>query len=568
MKLLIRQYVASLRERGELDAILPDLLSEMGYNIISRPSVGTRQYGVDIAAVGIDEDGERKLFLLSVKQGDLTREDWNGSPQALQPSLDEIRQIYLRLRVPREHQSLKVVICLCFGGEIHEAVQDNVTGYIEEHTNERMSFRQWNGDVIAGLLIKGILKQSLVAPELRSSFQKAVAMVDEPSVCFDHFSHLVRQLCASGKTSARLRLTTLRQLYLCLWVLYVWARDADNVEAPYLASEYVILHGWHLVRDDLGKSTKASIEIGRALSELIELNFTIIDEFAKVKVFPHVEKLHAISMATESPAPVDVNLKVFDLFGRLALRGLWQLWLLDGENTQPTVKKSWNDDEVQALTQHLVHLARNNPTLLSPMQDIQSVEVTLGLMLFTMQENWQLAASNWLKALVESFVFSYRTHGRYPTIYSDYRDLLAHPRETTDDYRKVHTASSTLLAVIGLWARRYSPDAFATLVTFVEEDMAYCDFQLWLPDEDSEARFYLGDDKHGAMLTGLPITTDLDSAFEFITAECSVDCEFHKLSAITMGHWPIILMACRHYRLPIPPNLWLELVRFRPELSS
>lgn len=117
MKLLIRQYVASLRERGELDAILPDLLSELGYNVISRPMIGTRQYGVDIAAVGADNDGEQKLFLLSVKQGDLTRSDWEGTPQALRPSLDEIRNIYLRLRVPREFQELKTVICLCFGGD-------------------------------------------------------------------------------------------------------------------------------------------------------------------------------------------------------------------------------------------------------------------------------------------------------------------------------------------------------------------------------------------------------------------------------------------------------------------
>ncbi|MFT8613794.1 MAG: hypothetical protein ABF727_14510 [Gluconobacter oxydans] len=39
MKLMIREYQASLRERGELDAILPDLLTEMGYRIFSRPSV-------------------------------------------------------------------------------------------------------------------------------------------------------------------------------------------------------------------------------------------------------------------------------------------------------------------------------------------------------------------------------------------------------------------------------------------------------------------------------------------------------------------------------------------------
>jgi hypothetical protein len=80
MKLVFRQYLASLRERRELDAVLPDLLSELGYTIISRPMVGTRQYGVDVAALGAGADGKRKLYLFSIKQGDLTRADWDGTP--------------------------------------------------------------------------------------------------------------------------------------------------------------------------------------------------------------------------------------------------------------------------------------------------------------------------------------------------------------------------------------------------------------------------------------------------------------------------------------------------------
>ena len=77
MKLLLSDYVGSLKERGELDAILPDLLSELGFHVISRPAIGVAQRGVDIAAVGKDDDGVRKLFLFSVKAGDLTRSEWD-----------------------------------------------------------------------------------------------------------------------------------------------------------------------------------------------------------------------------------------------------------------------------------------------------------------------------------------------------------------------------------------------------------------------------------------------------------------------------------------------------------
>jgi hypothetical protein len=61
MNLVIRQYLASLRERGELDAILPDLLSQLGLVVFSRPRRGTRQDGVDVGAVGSLEGGKEKV---------------------------------------------------------------------------------------------------------------------------------------------------------------------------------------------------------------------------------------------------------------------------------------------------------------------------------------------------------------------------------------------------------------------------------------------------------------------------------------------------------------------------
>ena len=121
MKLLIRDYIGSLKEREDLDAILPDLLSELGFNVYSRPGRGTASAGVDIAAVGDDEDGQRKKVLLfSVKQGDLTRQDWNGTPQALRLSLEEILDVTLQT-IPARYKRLKVVICLCFGGDVQES---------------------------------------------------------------------------------------------------------------------------------------------------------------------------------------------------------------------------------------------------------------------------------------------------------------------------------------------------------------------------------------------------------------------------------------------------------------
>ena len=66
MKLIVREYLGSLRERGELDVILPDLLSQLGLNVFSRPARGTRQDGVDVAAVGKFDNDESRVFLFAI----------------------------------------------------------------------------------------------------------------------------------------------------------------------------------------------------------------------------------------------------------------------------------------------------------------------------------------------------------------------------------------------------------------------------------------------------------------------------------------------------------------------
>ncbi|WP_293681380.1 hypothetical protein, partial [Thiolapillus sp.] len=45
MKLIIKQYLASLRERNELDALLPDLLSQRLFDVSYGFQYGTRRAG-------------------------------------------------------------------------------------------------------------------------------------------------------------------------------------------------------------------------------------------------------------------------------------------------------------------------------------------------------------------------------------------------------------------------------------------------------------------------------------------------------------------------------------------
>ncbi len=63
MKVLISQYIRTLKERNELDRLLPNLLLSMSIVPLFTTQTGTRQYGVDIAAIGKDPDDGEKNYL-------------------------------------------------------------------------------------------------------------------------------------------------------------------------------------------------------------------------------------------------------------------------------------------------------------------------------------------------------------------------------------------------------------------------------------------------------------------------------------------------------------------------
>jgi hypothetical protein len=554
MRLLLTDYVASLKERGELDAILPDMLSELNFNVISKPAIGVVQHGVDIAAVGNDQHGERKLFLLTVKAGDLGRADWANGDQALRPSLDQIRETYIRHRIPPEHKKLKVVIVIVIGGVIHQGVQQDVSGYIESYESKKLSFETWNGDQIAALLEKGLLREKLLPAALRSSLQKAVAMVDQPDVSYDHFARLVFALRKQASTEKE-RASAARQIYVCLWVLFVWGREIDNLDAPYKASELALLHVWELVKTIIGKRGPHASAIVRVFHHLTLLHTTISGIILEQKIFPYIDKKHALSAAVLTGEPTDVSLKMFETLGRLALTGYWMMWMGQFGG------KALNDVQIEGLKQHArrgMRLIANNPALYSPLMDEHAIDIALFLGFAAQVGNVNNDIRNWVAEIARRISIATNTHGRYPAALRDYTDLINHPKAQTNEYREEVTPGSVLIPLLLAWAAAVGDDKSADkLVDLKAGALSHCTLQLWLPDEESEKHLYVNDALHGAVLTDLPITNRGQDLLKVLVEACKTYVQLNDLTAIRTGYSAVVLTACRHYRLPIPPQFWI-----------
>lgn len=430
-----------------------------------------------------------------------------------------------------------------------------LTGFIHKNTTTKVSFDEWNGDKIAELILKGILREELLPKLLRSSFQKAVAMVDEPDVSYEHFSRLARDLCKAGKTSGKARVRAARQLNICLWILFVWARSAGNIESPYRASELALLTAWELLRPTLGSNGRDLKALSVVVHQVIELHLTISMEFIEQRVMPYVGIQHGISMATGSRSSLDVNLALFEVLGRISMAGLWLHWI--GERGDEAHKASIRKSVVR-LTQAGLELIRNNPVLFLPIKDRQGTGIALFLQLWIVSGLDATGVTSWLREMVYRLTFAIRTRGRYTSSLSDYRDLAEHPRNRSDEYFKEATAGSTIIPLIAAWLHALgAQEAVEGLSRIVQTELKHCTLQLWLPDASSEEKFYVGDSSHGRALCGLSLKKGGRQLIATIAEACRMNTDFKSLSPIRAGFWPVIMVACHHHQLPIPPGFWI-----------
>jgi len=541
MKLIIKEYLSSLKERGELDAVLPDLLSQLGLNVYSRPGRGTRQDGVDVGAVGSLDGGPEKVYLFSIKPGDLTRKDWDGeSAQSLRPSLNEILDSYIPNRLPAEHRGKDTVICIAIGGDVQEQVRSSLTGFVGQNTRSNISFQEWNGDKLADLIQSSFLREDLLPEHAQSNLRKSLAMLDEPEVSYRHFADLIASLGAVNSLNDAQRITAIRQMSICLWILFAWAREAENTESAYRASELTLLHAWNIVKLYSGKDTKTTRAVEAAFFAIFSAYRQISSEFLEKNVLPYVDKLHALSSAVYGSCSLDINLKLFDLLGRLGMEGIWMYW---GALRSSDEEKEFRESSLKAVAlcaTSIRSLISNNPVLLLPTKDDQAIDMFIAAWLLATHGSSHDFISSWFAEVIERARFSYEANGRYPCVLHSYSELLEHPKSRDSEYHQKATSGSILYPIIALWAVLLGDDkVYRKVARMKQELLQHCTFQFWYPDDQSEAHFYTNSDAHGATLADLALDRLREEFLAQVFAECDQSPHFKELSAVKFGWWPL-----------------------------
>jgi hypothetical protein len=193
---------------------------------------------------------------------------------------------------------------------------------------------------------------------------------------------------------------------------------------------------------------------------------------------------------------------------------------------------------------------------LLPAKDDHAIDIFIAASLLGADANNRDFFRSWLAEVIGRARFSYEANGKYPCVLQSYSELLEHPKSRDSEYRENATSASILYPVIALWAALLGDDeTYGKVARMKQELLQHCTFQFWYPDDQSEAYFYTNSDAHGATLADLALDRPKEEFLAQVLGECDHSPHFKELSAVNFGWWPLIVVACRHYRLPLPLQL-------------
>ena len=491
-------------------------------------------------------------------RGSLGRKDWNsGSVQDLQPSLDDILTVYIPTHIPSAHKDKPIVICICIGGDVKEEVRLSISQYGKSKKTDRLEIVEWDGDYLSSKIEKHFLQEDLLPKGMRPLLRKSLALLDEPQASFGYFYRLIQSLSSEEYKNESERLTAMRQINICLWILFAWSKDVNNLESSYLSSEICVLHAWELCKENFKKKTKAAKKMQLTFTGILQTYQSITIEYLSKVVMPYANTMHGLSYAVRSSEYIDTNLKLFDVIGRLSISGLWTYWnvsVLEKDNKNIQLYS----EQIALFSKTLKQIIVNNPVLFSPIKDSQAIDIGIALLFLSFTDDNENDSINWLTEMLNRSLFSFESNGMYPCVYDDYYKLLDHPENRSDEYKKDATAASILYPTIGLWAALLkNNDLYEAIQRSFKEKLSHCNYQFWYVGDTTESQLYLNNDVHGAAFSHVPINLPADEFLKAVWDECDQSDCFKKLSCVESGLWPLLLIACRHYRLPIPIDFTL-----------
>ncbi|QAA80807.1 hypothetical protein EI546_03270 [Aequorivita sp. H23M31] len=554
MRFLLSEYISLLKEDGELDTLITDLLVGMKITPLSKPEKG-RQHGVDIAAVGIDPaDNIKKVFLIAVKQGNLTRSNWDSGVNSVRPTLNEIKDTYLNVILDKKLKELPKKIVVCTNGEIVQNVQINWSSYINENSEDNLEYTFWGIGKISEMLDVYLDNEKLFPLEYQSNLRKTLAFLDLPDYDLSHFYELIGKILQKEEKQKQKILRQQRLVRLCLNIIYKWSEEIDNLKPALLASERCMLLSW----DWLQKGKHLDKKFARSeFYKLHSLKRTIgINYFNKVNT--HYTTPH--SLYKYSKNNLEYTFSVWEEIGFLSTIGLteiqeFQIHHREGnkEHAKTYLRGAYS------IANALSALILQNPPSSYPVYDEFNIEVALALNFLIKMGNTDVAKT-WINNLGVGIHDNFVLNGFFPLFLTNFDKLV--DVENGDDVCDID--SSMLLTILIEYSVVLNEaPLYNALREIIKDQFPNLNLQIWFATEETEYLFCRKnyDRDTGTVKHSIEVYEKMEDYHSELIEEIELFGPENKFSIFTEGFDIMGHLASRHYRAQPFPIYWRSLIK-------
>ncbi|MDX1829305.1 MAG: hypothetical protein R3342_07140 [Lutibacter sp.] len=553
MNFLTSEYIALLKEDGELDALLIDILISKGITPISKPQKG-RQYGVDIAAIGKDVDGKEKLFLITVKQGNITRQIWDTGPTSVRQSLNDIRETYINISLTRSQKKLPKKIVIATNGELEQTVQTSWGQYTETYKAKKLEYQFWGIDDISKMVSENLLSERLFNADMRLLLKKTLAFLELKDYDLNHFVKLVDLILDKPIKTKKPLLKRLKLLQICLNIVFKWAEDSGYIKSAIYAADKTILKSFDWLNTQ-NHFEKKYIQIEFYNIHVLRRKIGIA-YFNKVNDHYYVE--HSIQRYSKNQ--IEYGLTVWQEIGVLGSIGLTEIkhYLYHFNLEDKSLAKIY-EDSVITIAQALISFIKANPPSHYPLYDEHLIDIEPA-MRFLYLSGFKEDCKKWLRMIIVGIHDAKILKDFFPLFNTNYENMVEYYLGT----KKQREQSSMLLAFLADWSVIInSKEAYNDLHKVLELFDNKLNLQIWFPKKETED-IYLDKGyslKSGKVKHSIMLYESIDDYKKEIQEELELFSVERDFIVVKSGFDFILSISSLHHRdLPFP-FLWRRLIK-------
>lgn len=559
--LLVKEYLESLKEDGELDRIFPHLLTVMGLKVIATPkdSKGQPQYGKDVIATGIDRDGIKKRFYFELKgEADKDIDDTvfnkkDGIRESLQAAIDKD---YSEISIPKFNE-LPVKVILVHNGHVKRNTQQQFDDFIKKNFPAN-NFERWGIETLTELFSKYLFGEYLMADEESSLLLKrTLVLLDVPEYDLADLKILVDAVL---NNEAKVRTRSFNKMFATLnlvgAILFHYAQKNNNLAHAKDGIHYIVLQTWSWI---LRRNLEKKRPVRQEFEKLLRLQHQILHAFFQ-KTLPLAVLVDGLASETgQAYETIGYPLRAMDYVVELIY-----FYYLE-RHFAPTAAgapASGSDPLRQAQKAQLFTILLNNDGCVRPLLDRHSLPILM-VILFLLEspactDEDRAFVKEYMERTFRNIIRIREYKGRFPEFNNNVTALIESYAMLERSFDYQDDGSFLLTIFLELLILSNDPSLYATARVYLSGKV---DLQSAYPLSSSpelESKYFQGNINELVYpATSIPLPEDLAAFIQYIKSLREQELPF-KTDAV--GFPFLKFLAAFYHQNDIFPDQWRKLI--------